>query len=76
MIKPHHRPGSHQRKLAIPREKRGKKGRGKKIKKALHFCGFVDVAEAKEKDMRMVESEKARGNQHSCLVLFLLIRMR
>lgn len=36
----------------------------------------MDVAEAKEKDMRMVEREKARGNQHSCLVLFLLIRMR
>lgn len=36
----------------------------------------MDVAEAKEKDMRMVEREKVRGNQHSCLVLFLLIRMR
>lgn len=30
----------------------------------------MDVAEAKEKYMRMVEREKARGNQHSCLVVF------
>lgn len=25
-----------------------------------HFCGFVDVADTKEKDMRMVKGEKRR----------------
>lgn len=72
MNKPYHRPGSHQRKLVIPREKSEKKEKRKKcvwggrgtlkgqLVQLLHFCGFVDVAEAKEKDMTMVEREKRR----------------